>query len=218
MNSVKKHYEDFWQKRNERFEDYPRNLALKQFFNVKEKILDVGCGDGIVGEYLIKNYNSEVYGIDISEDAIEKAKKKNVKAQVGSSENKLPFEDGTFDTVFWGDNIEHLFEPIATAKEIKRVLKKDGRLILSCPNMGYWRYRLYFLLYGKLPDTEWTGHPPWYWSHIRFFNIGILKQFIKEAGFSKVTKISGVSERKIDKLLLPLSNNFFGMIIIMEVK
>lgn len=218
MNKVKKHYEDFWQKRNEKFEDYSRNLALRNFFKFNEKVLDIGCGDGTVGEYLIKKYKSEVYGIDISEDAVEKAKKKNVKAQVGSSENKLLFENETFDTVFWGDNIEHLFDPLSTAKEIKRVLKQDGRLILSCPNMGYWRYRLYFLLNGKLPDTEWTGYVPWHWSHIRFFNIGILKQFIKEAGFAKVTQISGVSERRIDKLLLPFSHSFFGMIIIMEIK
>lgn len=218
MNKVSKHYEDFWYERNEKFEDYPRNLSLKEFFKAKEKVLDVGCGDGTVGEYLIKNYNCEVYGIDISKSAVEKAKKKNVKAVLGSSEERLPFENETFDSVFWGDNAEHLFDPLSTAKEIKRVLKKDGRLILSCPNMGYWRYRLYYLLNGKLPDTEWTGHAPWQWSHIRFFNLDILKLFIKEAGFNKISEILGVSERRIDKMLLPMSVSFFGMIIILEVK
>lgn len=218
MNKVKKHYEDFWHSRNEKFEDYPRNLSLKKFLKTNEKVLDIGCGDGTVGGYLIKNYNCEVYGIDISEDAVEKAKKKNIKAIVGSSEEKLPFESQTFDTVFWGDNVEHLFDPLSSAKEIKRVLKKGGRLILSCPNMGYWRYRVYYLLRGRLPDTEWTGHSPWNWSHIRFFNLSILEEFIKEAGFDKIVKIQGVNERKIDKLLLPLSQNFFGMILILEVE
>lgn len=218
MKNIRKHYEDFWAQRNEKFENYPRNQALKKLFKDKEKILDVGCGDGAVGEFLLKRFSCEVYGIDISKEAVEKAKKRNVKAIVARSEDRFPFEKESFDAVFWGDNIEHLFDPLFTAREIKRVLKKNGRLILSCPNMGYWRYRFYYLMNGSLPDTEWTGHNPWNWSHIRFFNLDLLKQFIKVAGFREITKVLGISERRLDKLLLPLSDSVFGMIFILEVK
>lgn len=218
MNKVKKHYEDFWSARNESFNNYARNLSLVSFFKRGEVLLDVGCGDGVVSEHLHKVLGLDVSGIDISQAAVEKAKKRGIKAFIGSSEERFPFKDNSFDVVFWGDNIEHLFDPMFTAKEIKRVLKSSGRLVLSCPNMSYWRYRLHFLLNGELPDTEWTGFDRWNWSHIRFFNINILNDFFKKAGYKKISKIKGVSERRIDKWLLFLSQSLFGMVIILEVE
>lgn len=218
MNKIKIHYEGFWSGRDERFESYVRNLSLTTFFNKGEALLDVGCGDGTVAEYLHKKLGLQVSGMDISEVAVEKARKRGVKAFVGSSEDRFPFNDNSFDAVFWGDNIEHLFDPMFAAKEIKRVLKPNGRLVLSCPNMAYWRYRIYYFLEGELSDTEWTGFNRWNWSHIRFFNINILKDFFKEAGYKRVSRIKGVSNRRIDKMFLPLSQTLFGMIILLEVK
>jgi methionine biosynthesis protein MetW len=217
MNKVKKHYEEYWTRDSGAGENYPRNKVLPQFFKVGDFILDVGCGDGEVAEYIKGKMNVRVAGIDISEVAVEKAVKKGVEARVANSEELFPFKDETFDAVFWGDNIEHLFDPIKTGREIKRVLKKNGRLILSCPNMGYWRYRLYYLYNGKLPDTEWTGHKPWAWSHIRFFNLNILELFMKEAGFKKINKVVGVSERRLDKPLISWQPAIFGMIIVLEI-
>lgn len=217
MNKVKKHYEIYWSDKQEEFGNYARNKTLTSFFNRGEYVLDVGCGDGVVDEYLQKNLNLKMIGIDISRQAVEKARKRGVNALIFSSEEKLPFDSNIFDAVFWGDNIEHLFDPLHTAKEIKRVLKKGGRLILSCPNMGYWRYRIYYLLKGSLPDTEWTNLPPWAWSHIRFFNLNILERFVKDAGFSSINKVVGVNERRLDKPFLKMFPSVFGMIIILEV-
>ncbi len=216
-NAIKKHYEDYWSKTEESFSAYDRNKYLSQFFHAGEKVLDVGCGDGTVGQYLSEKLGLEVWGIDISSIAVGRALKKGVKAKVASSEEKFPFKDQMFDVVFWGDNIEHLFDPMVTAKEIKRVLKRNGRLIVSCPNMSYWRYRLYFFLNGELPDTEWTGLPKWNWSHIRFFNLRLLDLFFKEAGFRKVNRVVGVSTRRLDRPLLKLGPALFGMILIAEV-
>lgn len=217
MNKLRKHYETYWSDKHEEFGNYVRNKHLITFFKKGDCVLDIGCGDGVVGEYLKDNLNLKIVGIDISKHAVEKAKKRGIDARVYSSEDRLPFNDHTFDAVFWGDNIEHLFDPLKTAKEIKRVLKKEGRLIMSCPNMGYWRYRIYYFLQGCLPDTEWTNLPPWAWSHIRFFNLAILNRFIKEAGFSHINKITGVSEKRLDKPFLKVLPSLFGMIIILEV-
>lgn len=213
---IKKHYEEYWQDKEEKFGSYVRNKILLKLFSKGEKVLDLGCGDGAVGEALQKKLGVEVTGMDISRSALEMAKKRGIKTILGSSEEKLPFNDQTFNAVFWGDNVEHLFSPIETAKEIKRILKPNGRLIISCPNMGYWRYRLYYLLRGRLPDTEWTGLKSWDWSHIRFFNFSLMEEFLNTAGFRRITRKIGVSERRLDKLLLPMSNSLFGMILIME--
>lgn len=211
---VKAHYEDFWSKHKDDFE-YDRNLSLPQFFKEGEKVLDVGCGDGTVALYLKQKKNLKISGIDISQKAVTFAKAKGLKALVFNAEGKFPFKDDEFEAVFWGDNIEHLFDPIKTALEIKRVLMPGGRVILSCPNMGYWRYRIHYFLKGSLADTEWTGFPPWYWSHIRFFNLKIIQRFLKEAGF-KFNKFIGVSSRRLDKPFVGYFPSIFGMIMIVE--
>lgn len=217
MKDLRNFYNNYWSYNRGEFSSYIRNLKLPDLFEAGEMVLDVGCGDGVVGEYLQRVSGVKVVGIDISKEAIKKAKEKGLDAKVYSSEQKFPFKDNFFDKVFWGDNIEHLFNPTRTAKEIRRVLKNSGKLILSCPNMGYWRYRVHYFLNGALPDTEWTKVPPWEWSHIRFFNLKILNDFLYSSGFNKITKVLGVSERKLDKPFLKIEPSLFGMILIVEV-
>lgn len=218
MNKLKKIYNQYWSLERGEFGSYARNRDLPNFFKSGETVLDVGCGDGTVGFFLQSKTGVNVTGIDISQEAVNKAKAKGINARICSSEEKFPFANNSFDKVFWGDNIEHLFDPSSTILEIRRVLKKEGKLILSCPNLGYWRYRIHFLLNGGLPDTEWTGFPSWEWTHIRFFNLKILTDFIMSHGFKKITKIIGISERRLDKPFLKLNPSLFGMILLLEVE
>lgn len=221
MNDFKGHYESYWssKKGKEGFTQYERNWVLPDFFKDKsgKKILDLGCGDGIVAEFLQKKMNLEVIGFDISKKAACAARKRGVKVVVGDAENRLPFKNQEFDVVFWGDNLEHLFQPQKVLKEIGRVLKKDGSLILSCPNMGYWRYRFYYFLRGRLPDTEWTGNPSWSWSHIRFFNKTLLVDFLSSEGFV-CKKVVGVNRRFPDRYLVKFFPSVFGMIFVVEAR
>ncbi|MDO4343732.1 MAG: class I SAM-dependent methyltransferase [Eubacteriales bacterium] len=106
---------------------------------VKKKIvLDAACGSGY-GTNLIAQSAKEVYGLDISKEALDYAnenyKKDNLHYLHGSIES-LPFEDNFFDVVISFETIEHVDEKIQMAflKEIVRVLKNDGILIMSTPN------------------------------------------------------------------------------------
>jgi methionine biosynthesis protein MetW len=213
-DDVTKMYEGYWEGKTglEQFEDYERNQVLKKLFKSEEMVLDLASGEGAVSEFL-KNLGCEVTAFDISKEALKKAQKRGVKTVQGNVEEKLPFKDQTFDAVFWGDNVEHLFLPAKTLAEIKRVLKKDGRLIISTPNMGYWRYRLYYLFNGMVPQTEWYNINPWQWEHIRFFNQNVITSFLKQGGF-KITDFFGVSSRRLDKPLMEYLPSLFGMIMV----
>ena len=219
-NQISEKYEKQWVKRTlraggELFDQYERNWVLPKLFRRKEKVLDPASGNSIVGSYLQDNYQCQVTALDISETAIANAKKRGVKGVVGSVEKKLPFKDKSFDTVFWGDNIEHVFTPADILHEIYRVLKPSGRVIISTPNQGYWRYRLYTLLTGSLPKTEGEDNKPWEWTHIRFFNRHILKQLLDATGFTE-TSFLPVSRRRLDIPFLKLAPALFGMIMIVE--
>lgn len=215
-------YEESWKGRlgehsEEVFSVYERNWVLPSLMKKGEKVLDLASGNSIVGSYWAKEFDADVTAFDLSESALKDAKKRGVKTVLGSVEEKLPFKSGTFDTVFWGDNIEHVFSVESIIKEINRVLKKGGRLILSTPNQSYWRYRLYMLVKGELPKTEGDVNHPWDWEHIRFFSPRIIRELFTHTGF-KQTRFIGVSRRRIDLIGLKFVPELFGMIMVVEAK
>ena len=215
-------YEKSWQIRlkntpNEQFSLYERNWVLPPLMIKGETVLDLASGNSIVGSYWSEYFGADVTAFDLSESALLDAHKRGVKPVIGSVEDKLPFQSSTFDTVFWGDNIEHVFAPAEILKEIHRVLKKNGRVILSTPNQSYWRYRLYMLMHGELPKTEGDENHPWDWEHIRFFSPKILKNLLTQTHFQQ-TKFLGVSRRRIDIIGMKLSPQLFGMIMVVQAR
>lgn len=214
-------YEKSWVNRlhqtpNEKFDFYERNWVLPPLMK-KEKVLDLASGNSIVGSYWAHEYDADVTALDLSERALLDASKRGVKTVIGSVEERLPFRSEVFDTVFWGDNIEHVFAPVKILAEIHRVLKKNGRLILSTPNQNYWRYRWYMFINGELPKTEGENNEPWEWEHIRFFSPRILTKLLHRTHFRQ-TKLIGVSRRRLDRLGLAIAPQLFGMIIVVEAK
>jgi|GEM_PF-1137084 len=174
------------------FEDYERNRRMDEWLGDQrfdeQKILDIGCGDGVISEYFHK-LGFDVHGVDLSEVGIAQARKRVPGAfQVVNTDESLPYEDSLFDAVFWGDNVEHLFDPESTLADIRRVLKPAGRLIISCPNVGLLKFRLIYLLRGSMPRHEGHVNQPWAWHHIRFFTPSILKAFLEDGGFGVVRR------------------------------
>lgn len=104
----------------------------------KLKILDAGCGTGLFAKKL-KAYG-EVYGIDMSEEALEFAKKRGIKVKKASI-TRLPFADNTFDLVVSLDVLCHrsIKDDDKAIKEFKRVLKPKGYLVLKLPAFN-WLY------------------------------------------------------------------------------
>lgn len=109
-----------------------------------KKVLDVGCGDGQLLEKAARMYPSAVLcGIDFIAPGLKEssgdAKISVKKADI--EDEKFPFDDEFFDVVFCTEVLEHLRRPEGCLAEIKRVLKKGGKAILSVPNAtGYFPF------------------------------------------------------------------------------
>jgi ubiquinone/menaquinone biosynthesis C-methylase UbiE len=189
-------YEKYWeeQKFSDDFFFNPRNHVLLKIFKKipgDKKILDVGCGSGSVSLFF-SNEGHSVTGIDFSRNSLLKAKDKGLKSLINGDSENLPIKSGIFDIVFCGDLLEHLINPELCLEEVKRVLNKQGFLIFSVPNTGFFGARLLYLFTGQIFNVEASQNPPWKWHHIRFYNIKILKSLLGEFNFS-IEKAYGVS-------------------------
>jgi 2-polyprenyl-3-methyl-5-hydroxy-6-metoxy-1,4-benzoquinol methylase len=154
-------------------------------------ILDLGCGNGALANFLIKEgYN--VYGTDASDDGITIANKINpgrfILQDLSSDELPTLLEKLSFDTVISTEVIEHLYDPRKFIDFAKRTLIKNGggEIILSTPYHGYWKY-LVLALSGKM-DAH-LG-PLWDGGHIKFWSKKSLTTLLEEKGFT-VTDFRG---------------------------
>lgn len=100
-------------------------------------LLDVGCGDGDVTAEIRSLTGARVTGVDVSEVAVESSKRRGLEAYcVNVNDNALPFDDESFDVVYLAEVIEHLVRPDHALREIRRVLRPGGHLIVSTPNLA----------------------------------------------------------------------------------
>ncbi|MBN2615064.1 MAG: class I SAM-dependent methyltransferase [Bacteroidales bacterium] len=147
------------------------------------KILDVGCATGALGEHILKTLKPEIYdGIEVVPDIAEKAKKRLSSVFVGQAEHILPeIPDGTYDCIIMADSLEHTVDPWTVLKQVYRVLSKEGKLLISIPNVrnlgvvtellvkGDWKYRDFGIM-----DQ----------GHLRFFTKKSLTNMLSQQGFS----------------------------------
>lgn len=124
-----------------------REKRLKMF-NIKktDSVLDLGCGDGLNINILNKMGINNIVGVDISEKLLKMAKKINPKTKfyVGSAES-LPFKASTFNIVLVDSVLHHLMEYEEPIKEVKRVLRKEGRLCFMEPHKSLLRSLIDFI-------------------------------------------------------------------------
>lgn len=108
----------------------------------KDKVvLDIACGEGY-GSYLMSTWGAkQIEAVDISQETINKASKQFAATNINyicHEAERLHYQDATFDLIVSLETMEHLEDPNSFFNEIKRVLKPNGTLILSCPNDNYF--------------------------------------------------------------------------------
>ena len=164
-------------------------------FLVKEsksnnKILDIGCYDGFIGELLIKN-NNDVYGIDIVKEKLKIAQQRGLKVKICDIQHQeLPYSNSYFDIVILGDIIEHVFDTDDLLRKCKKVLKKGGKLLITTPNVASIGRRIMLFL-GINPFLEYSAYlptanlPPV--GHVRYYTRNDLLRQLKKHNFDSVS-------------------------------
>jgi len=223
-DKIQEHYESVYTsyktEESEPFEAYERNRALKRIYGAGEgrRILDVGAGRGIISRFFL-DLGYDVYAIEWTEAGVSKLRELGVTASRQDLE-KLPlsYDDEFFDEVFWGDNIEHLFFPEAVAREIRRILKPTGRVVVTTPNHGWIINRLYYLFKGVPRRTEGHVSPIWEWQHIRYFNKKEIARFLEHCGFTHGFVFHGAERRQPFSFLSRYFPALFGSVMIVQAR
>lgn len=101
------------------------------------RVLDVGCGQGCFGR--LKPFpDCEVTGVDVDEAALESASRFETTRLVDLDGGAIPFADGTFDAAFVKDVIEHVQDPLRLLREVRRVTRPGGAVVVSTPMEFPW--------------------------------------------------------------------------------
>ncbi len=125
-------------------------------------VLDVGCDDGTLMEFLKINKNVNIRGIEISKEKVQICVSKGLTVIEGNAELDLKqFPNGSFDYVVLGQTLQAFINPEIVIKELLRVGKKA---IVTIPNFGHWKVRLNLLIRGTMPITnslpnDWYNTP-----------------------------------------------------------
>lgn len=125
MDAVEKSHWWFIAKRN-----YIANV-LERYAVTGMSVLDIGCGTGAIMDF-VRSKGYTVEGVDMSEDALQYCRKKNLTVHHGVAE-KLPLENNSFDVVIASDVLEHIADDAAAVREVARVLKPGGIFISTVP-------------------------------------------------------------------------------------
>lgn len=164
--------------RTEHIQRYKKSL---RYLKPNQFILDVGCGTGY-GTKMLNQIHQDVYGIDVSKEAINYAQRNYTGPiyLISNAEN-IPFKNESFDVVISFESIEHLQNPEKGLKEMNRILKDGGLLFISTPNPRHLGNILKNRLLG-IPYPEKVDMNNIY--HIKEFNYNEFLDFLGNNGFS----------------------------------
>ncbi|MFT4577582.1 MAG: spore maturation protein CgeB/tetratricopeptide (TPR) repeat protein [Nitrospinales bacterium] len=165
-------------------ENYYKNIRHDLIPLVPEDascILEVGCAEGMTGNELKKRPGVFVAGIENNEIAAEMARKVLDDVIAGDIEcMDIPYSPSAFDCIIFADVLEHLVNPLDVLKKVSKLLKKDGTIIMSIPNVQFYG------VVNQLIEGNWTYQKEGILdeTHLRFFTFKEIEKLVKEAGLS----------------------------------
>ncbi|MBF0153292.1 MAG: class I SAM-dependent methyltransferase [Magnetococcales bacterium] len=160
-----------------------------------QRVLDVGCGAGLLGKTLKERGVKHVVGVELDPAAAQMARQ-HLDAVYTGDVASMPLElsPGEFDTMVFADVLEHLVDPTATLMRLKPFLAPHGVIITSIPNVRY------YAMLNHVVEGNWTYAESGILdrTHLRFFTIREMVNMLKAAGFNLIGVYENMNQQYFD--------------------
>ncbi|MEO1888918.1 MAG: methionine biosynthesis protein MetW [Cycloclasticus sp.] len=178
------------------------------------KVLDLGCGDGALLHWLTAHRNIRGYGVEIDQANVISCLKKGINIiQADLDAGLTDFEDGSFDYVIMTQALQALHRPDKTLSEMIRVGRQS---IVTFPNFGLWKHRLYFTMKGRMPVSK-ALPAQWYdTQNIHLCTVNDFEQFCVEQSMT-ISKKDIVDYSHKPNALMKLWPNLFGEVALYQI-
>ncbi len=188
---------------------------IEQWIKPGSHVLDLGCGDGTLLDYLQREKQATGFGLEINQDHITTCMGRGVSVieQNLDTQGLGNFEDHTFDTVLMTQALQAVRRPDMVLDEMMRV-GREG--IVTFPNFAYWRLRWYLMRRGRMPESETL---PYKWYNTPNIHLCTFKDFealCYRKGFRILTRTVVDGEHQ-DRWLSRLWPNMLGQIAIYRI-
>ena len=174
----------------------------------QSRVLDVGCGDGILIEALIKEKSINARGIELGKNNVKECISKGLSVIEGNAETELhQFPNKAFDFVILSQTLQAFYQPENVLEQLLRI---GHRVIISIPNFGYWQIRAKLLFFGKMPITKSLPYSWYNTPNLHMCSIKDFYQFCEKKNI-KIDKVIGIKGEKISsiyKINLEMKNLF----------
>ena len=179
---------------------------ISELIKNNTRVLDVGCGDGVLMKHLKDIKNIDARGLEISKNNVQICISKGLSVIEGNAENDLQqFPNLSFDYVILSQTLQAFYNP---EKVIDDLLKISNKAIVTIPNFGFWKVRLHLFFKGTMPVTK---HLPNEWYNTPNLHMCTIKDFYNFCSKKniKLYKSIALHEQKtsnINKVNLNLKN------------
>ncbi len=163
------------------------------------RVLDVGCGEGALLDWLGKEKNVDGRGIELSMAGVSAAVSHGLSVIQGDADTDLKdYPSGAFDYVILSQTLQATYEPRTVLSHMLRI---GRRAIVSFPNFGHWRVRLHLLLNGTMPVTDTLAYDWYDTPNIHFCTVRDFVDLCRELGITVERSIA--LDRDGKAMLLP---------------
>jgi len=184
---------------------------IGEIVEAKTRVLDLGCGEGELLQWLAENKGVDARGVEISGAKVQRAIARGVSVfQSDIDEGLTDYPDQAFDYVILSQTLQETRHPRRVLREMLRVGRRG---IVAFPNFGHWRMRMSMLLSGRAPRTSLFPYQ-WYESpNIHLLTVQDFEDLAREEGWTVERRYFLSGNRKVE-----LSPNLMAEVAVFLVR